>query len=315
MIFDIRTYIWSSLDQLGRHLADRLLHTLGERPGPLDASPTAHDRAMTCVDASFVLGFRSERLGARIPNELVAEFVGHDPQHRLGVAGVDPMMADAVQQVRAADELGLVGIAVSPSCQGFHPANSAAMRVYDECANRNMPVFIAALDPLTPGAELEFARPALWDEVARTFPSLPLLISQLGHPWIDETLVLLSKHRSIFADISGVASRPWQLYNSLLSAASFGVMDRLLFASGFPYDTPERTIESLYSVNAYSHGNQLPTVPRAQIRGIVERDALACMGIEATVSPRKAEPVAVDDTSLGTVEISHGHGRTSRLGS
>ena len=64
-------------------------------------------------------------------------------------------------------------------------------------------------------------------QVAQAFPNLPIVIGQLGYPWIDETLVLLGKHRNVYADISGVASRPWQLYNALLSASSLGVMDKL----------------------------------------------------------------------------------------
>ena len=121
----------------------------------------------------------------------------------------------------------------------------------------------------------------------RAFPDLKILIAQVGHPWVEETLVLLGKHGNIFADISGVASRPWQLYTTLLNATSFRVMDRLLFGSGFPRETPAKAIESLYSVNAYNQGTQLPSIPRAQIRGIVERDSLACLGIEAEIAHRR----------------------------
>ena len=190
--------------------------------------------------------------------------------------------------------MGLVGIAVSPACQGFHPAHSTAMRVYERCAALSLPLFVTALEPLTQSAVLEFGRPALWDEVAQTFPDLPIVISGLAYPWIDETLTMLAKHPRMHADIAGVASRPWQLYNALLSAAGLGVMDKLLFASGFPFDTPESAIENMYSVNAHSHGTQLPSVPRSQIRGIVERDALGCLGIDVDVVARRV-PLAAED--------------------
>ena len=115
-------------------------------------------------------------------------------------------------------------------------------------------------------------------------PKLPIVISQLGHPWIDETLLLLSKHECVFADISLVSSRPWQLYNALLDAFSMDVMDKLLFGSGFPLETPARAIESLYTVNAFSHGTQMPSVARASIRSIVERDSLACLCIDSEIT-------------------------------
>ena len=126
--------------------------------------------------------------------------------------------------------------------------------------------------------------PVRWAGVLRRFPKLPIVFSEIGQPWIDETLLLLSKHDHVYADISGVASRPWQLYNALLNANSYHVMEKLLFGSGFPYDVPEKVIELLYTVNAFSQGTQLPSIPRSQIRGIVERDSLSCLGIDAAIT-------------------------------
>jgi hypothetical protein len=295
MIIDVNTQVWLSLDQLGREIADHLRSAQLRQWGQLDASPAAHERAMSCVDASIVIGFRSDLLGARIPNEYLAEFVARNPRRRIGIAGIDPLSDDVLDQIEAAVGLGFSGISVSPASQGFHPAHSLAMRVYERCLTLAMPLFVLN-SPLTATSQLEFARPALWDEVARTFPDLPILIAQLGHPWIDETLLLLGKHRSVWADISGVASRPWQLYNALLNANSFGVMPKLLFGSNFPHENPAKAIEALYSVNTFSLGRQLPAVPRSQVRSIVERDALSCLGIDAVIperSPRDRTEEAV----------------------
>jgi uncharacterized protein len=286
MIIDTRTHIWSSLDQLGREMSGALRSRAANRHEHLESSVSTIDAAMNCVDGAFVFGFRSDRLGARVPNEFIAEFVSQNPRRFLGIGGIDPMAGDALDQIDSGQRLGLSGFTVSPASQGFHPAHSSAMRVYERCAELGMPLFVTMMEPLTPGAILEFARPALWDEVAQAFPNLPIVIGQLGHPWVDETLVMLAKHRNLLADISGVASRPWQLYNTLLSASSMGVMDKLLFGSGFPFDTPESAIEAIYSVNAYCHGTQLPSVPRSQIRAIVERDSLALLGIETVIAAR-----------------------------
>lgn len=295
MIIDAQTYIWSNLEQLGRALACKLRARAAHRLAIFDAGPAAHERAMNCVNASMVFGFRSDRLGARIPNELIAEFVAREPAKRIGVCGVDPMSADAQDQLLAAHDMGLLAAAVSPACQGFHPAHSAAMQIYERCASLGMPLFVTAIEPLTPNAILEFGRPALWDEVAQAFPKLPIVISRLGYPWIDETLVMLAKHANVFADISGVAARPWQLYNALLSASSLGVMDKLLFASGFPFETPAKTIETLYSVNSFAQGTRMPTVPRSQIRNIVERNTLACLAIDAELPPLQTTAGPIDE--------------------
>ena len=41
----------------------------------------------------------------------------------------------------------------------------------------------------------------------------------------------------------------------------------------------EKVIHEIYSVNKLTHGTNLPMIPREQLRGIVERNALECLGI------------------------------------
>ncbi len=289
MIIDLHTHVWANLDQLGPELASRRRRHAAGNGTQLDASPAAHERAMGCVDGAVVLGFRADRVGARIPNEFIAGFAAKDPRRRVGIAGIDPMSDDVLDEIDAAVGMGLVGVTVSPASQGFHPAHSEAMRVYERCAELALPLFVTMEEPLTAAAVLEFARPGAWDEVARALPTLPMVISQVGHPWIDEALVLVGKHDRVYADLSGVATRPWQLYNTLLSASSMGVMDKLLFGSGFPNFSPTRAIESVYSVNAYSHGTQLPSIPRSALRAIVEKDSLACLGINSEMAAAQRE--------------------------
>jgi predicted TIM-barrel fold metal-dependent hydrolase len=112
------------------------------------------------------------------------------------------------------------------------------------------------------------------------FPKLRLIIAQLGQPWIEETICLLGKHANVFADVSGLLSRPWQAYNALVSAYQYQVIDKLLFGSNFPYNNAEQCIEALYSINQFAQGTNLPLVPRESLRGIVEREALGLLGLE-----------------------------------
>ncbi len=303
MIIDIHSRIWSSLDQFGRDAADRLRRRYAETWSLLDGSPAAHEQAMACVDGVCVLGFRSDLLGAAIPNELVAEYVGRDPGRRFGVAGIDPMSATAIAEIDHAVSLGLIGVTVSPSAQGFHPSHSSAMRVYEKCAELSLPVFITNATPIAPRSMLEFGRPSALDEIARSLPNLRLVVAELGYPWIDETLILLAKHPHVYADLSGISSRPWQLYNALLTASSLSVIDKLLFGSGFPFETPVKAIETLYSVNTFGHGTQLPSVQRAKLRTIVERDSLACLGIESELSARTSDANSDSDAFDGMAAV------------
>jgi predicted TIM-barrel fold metal-dependent hydrolase len=305
MIIDAHTHIWSSDDQLGSEIADAIQQRAASRSPLPDSIEAAHVKSMSHVDGALVFGFRSDRLGARIPNELIAEFAAVESRRCIGIAGVDPMSDDASDQLMSGHSLGLAGVTVSPSCQGFHPAHSSAMRVYEQCVGMRMPLFVTSFEPLTSGAVLEFGRPALWDEVAQSFPSLPIVIGGLGYPWVDEALVMLAKHANVFTDIAGVVSRPWALYNALLTASNLGVINKLIFGSGFPYESPGKAIESLYSVNAVAQGSRMPTVPRSLLRSIVERDSLTALGIEAELAPRQTErEVAADRESSDGRDVS-----------
>jgi predicted TIM-barrel fold metal-dependent hydrolase len=293
VIVDCHTHIWESPDQLGRAGTDALSRgSLGApmQPGdfpPPDASPENHLRASEPVDVTFVLAFKSRFLGAEVPTAMVSDFVRQHPDRLIGVAGIDPTnLPEALADIQAAHEKhGMKAITTSPAAQDFHPADSRAMQVFAEAAKLGMPVFLHQGFQFSVASKLEFARPVLLDEVARELPQLRLVIAHMGYPWVEECIVLLGKHEHVYADISGLLHRPWQAYNVLLSAHQYGVTDKLLFGSDFPYNTPKTAIESLYRLNQLVTGTNLPTVPRPFLAGIVERDALSLLGIKHAGAP------------------------------
>lgn len=301
MIIDTLTRAWHSPDQLGMELAEAVRRSAGGiGQVPVDGTIGAHSRETACESITLVHGFRSEALGAHVPNEFVADHVRRHPDRMLGIAGIDPLAPDALDELDRARSLGLVGVSISPSAQGFHPAHSSAMRLYERCERMGLPVFAARPGRSTPSAILEFDRPAAFDEVMRSFPRLRLVLGEIGFPWVDEALALMSKHAGVFAETSGIVSRPWQLYGVLLSASSLGVIDRVLFGSGFPFERPASAVETIFSLNSYALGTPLPAIPRAALRGIVERDAIAALGIQASVgagSAGRATPLRT--SSLG----------------
>lgn len=291
MIVDCHTHVWQSPAQLGSL-------DLGEMPRPVRsrtprvspnrtvwravpaADPDHHWAESASVDRSIVLGFKSRYLHAEIPNQYVADYVNRFPQKLIGFAGIDPTELGAVEELRVVrHDLHLRGITVSPANQDFHPSDSRAMRVYAEAEKLGMPVLVHPGGQFTEQSKLEFSRPYLLDEIGRTFPNLRLVVAQLGQPWIEETICMLAKHQNFFADVSGLLRRPWQAYNALVMAHQYGVIDKLLFGSDFPYTSVNACIESLYSINQFAQGTNLPVVPREALRGIVERDALGLLGL------------------------------------
>jgi predicted TIM-barrel fold metal-dependent hydrolase len=290
MIVDCHTHIWQTPEQLGqmdlgemRQLRPRApRHTMAKSAWrTIPAADSEHHWAQTAaVDKSIVLGFKSRYLRAEIPNRYVADYVGRFPQKLIGFAGIDPTERGAVDEVKVAQaDLRLRGLTVSPANQDFHPTDTRAMDVYAAAERLGMPILFHPSGQFTEQSKLEFGRPYLLDEVARTFPKLRIVIAQLGQPWVDETICLLGKHDNVFADVSGMLGRTWQAYNALVSAHQHGVIDRLLFGSDFPYTSITECIEALYSINQIAQGTNLPVVPREALRGIVERDTLALLGL------------------------------------
>ena len=192
MIVDVHTHIWQSPDQLGRLDLGNNPRLGRKRPSRISGQkgdwrivpagdPDHHWAESSTVDRSIVLGFKSRYLHAEIPNLFVAQYVNRFPQKLIGFAGIDPTERSAPQEVVIArEELKLRGITVSPANQDFHPTDSRAMRVYGECERLGMPVLIHPSGQFTDQSKLEFGRPYLFDEVARTFPNLRLIIAQLG---------------------------------------------------------------------------------------------------------------------------------------
>jgi predicted TIM-barrel fold metal-dependent hydrolase len=293
MIVDCHTHIWQSPDQLGQLNSGNSSPNPHRRPIRVStqktvwrtvvpaADPDHHWAQSATVDKSIVLGFKSRYLRAEVPNRFVSEYVNRFPQKLIGFAGIDPTERSATEEVRTArNDLQLRGITVSPANQDFHPTDTRAMAVYAEAERLGMPILIHPSGQFTEQSKLEFGRPYLLDEVARSFPQLRIVIAQLGQPWIDETICMLGKHQHVYADMSGLLTRPWQAYNALVLVHQHGVIDKLLFGSDFPYTSATECIESLYSTNQFAQGTNLPLVPREALRGIVERDTLALLGLQ-----------------------------------
>ena len=135
-------------------------------------------------------------------------------------------------------------------------------------------------------ASLKYAEPLMLEEVGDRFPQLRILIAHLGYPWVEQTAILLGKYPHMYAEVSGLADRPWHLYQALVTCMEHGVLDKLLFGSNYPFGRAERTIEAIYQVNLLVQETNLPKIPREMLRAIVERDALTLLERFATMSAR-----------------------------
>ena len=245
-----------------------------------DVEASEHLAAAETVDVCIVLA-AAEGPSQEV-NKKLAEYISKHKTKMVGFAVIEPTKDKINVKNLAASttKLGLKGTVLYCSSRGFHPAHSRAMRFYESAQELGLPVFFHNAGTLGPDAVLDYAQPYLLDEVAREFKALKIVIGTMGIPFIEQTLSVLTKHKNVYADLTIKPSNVWQVYNIMAAAHEYGVMDKLLFGSGFPSGKAGQCIETLLSLNKVLADTNLPTVPRGSIRNIIERNTLEALGIE-----------------------------------
>ena len=268
MIVDVHTHVWERPAHLSETFIQDAQIAAGNPDLQIAVDLDAHWAAMAPVDRAIVLGFRARHVGVLVPNEYVAAYVDRHPEKLIGFCSVDPQDADALDQLEhAVRMLGLRGLKVAPIYQNVHPSDPRFVALMKMAEALGVPVLIHQGTTFCENVSLELANPVLLQPLALQFPRLRMVIAHLGHPWIAETLVLIRKHRHLYSDISALYYRPWQFYNALVMAMEYGVIDRLLFGTDYPFTTPASTIEALRRVNDMVEGTQPAARARRPDRG------------------------------------------------
>ena len=237
----------------------------------------ASETANKCIVLAAADG-PSEEINGRL-----SEYVCKHSEKMTGFALVDPVRDDISFKALAVlrDKRELKGVVLHCSNCGFHPAHSMAMQFYEVAQELRMPVFFHNGDtPLKSEGVLDFAQPYLIDEVARTFGDLKIVVGTMGAPFVEQTLSLVAKHKNVYGDLAINPANLWQVYNVVVSAYEFGVMEKLLFGSGWPFGDVSKCVEALLGFNRLLGDAELPPVPRNLIKNIIDRDTLAILGIE-----------------------------------
>lgn len=281
MIVDVHTHVWERPAHLGDAFIADAKAAAGAAYKDIAVDLDEHWRAMEPVDRAIVLGFRARHVGVLVPNEYVAEYVSRHSEKLIGFCSVDPNDADGVEQLDyAVKTLGLRGLKVGPIYQNIHPQDERFLALMARAEALGVPVLIHQGTTFCSNVSLELANPILLQPIALKFPTLRMLIAHMGHPWIAETLVLIRKHPHFYTDISALYYRPWQFYNALVTAMEYGVLDKLLFGTDYPFTTPASTIAALKKVNEMAAGTNMPRIPEAKIEEMIHRDSLPLLGLD-----------------------------------
>jgi len=222
-------------------------------------------------------------------NDYIAACVRADPDHLIGYASVNPTYRGpqaAVEELeRAVIELGLSGVKLYPMYQHWR-ANDPEMAfpVYERAQALSIPVMIHQAGSTRIDASLELGRPALLDDIGRTFRDLRVIVAHTGWPWVDEALFLLTKHPNFYAELSYlIASISRRDLFLLLSKCEpmFVPLEKLFFGTDYPgflYD-PVKLKDKLLSVNEEADACSMPPIPQGKLDGIMGTNLAKVLGL------------------------------------
>ena len=230
---------------------------------------------------TIVFGGKARLSGVWVDDWHVADYVAAHPDRLIGFLSVDPTQDGWGRELRAGhEELGLRGIKLLPMYAGFSMDDARLDPLWKYAEQRGLPVLLHAGTTFIAQAPLAFTLPRLIEPVALKFPGVKIILAHLGHPYEAECLVTIRKHDNVFADVSALHYRPFQLYHSLMLAQEYGVWPKLLFGTDYPFTTVNASIAGLRSLNDMLEGTKLPRLDAQQIEAMIHRDSLKLLGLE-----------------------------------
>ena len=207
-------------------------------------------------------------------NDYIAALVRKYPDKFIGMAAVNPrfrgVRAAVVELDRAVTKLGLAGLKLYPMYDHWAVNDrDLAFPIFSKAAELNIPVMIHLSTTPVSDTVLLYGWPVLLDDVARAFPSLRMLVCHAGHPWVDECLVLASRHPNVYLDVSffnSTLSRR-QTYGFLQRARQLGCpWSRICWATDYPgFEFPETLLPKFALVNDVAEDTDSTPISEADL--------------------------------------------------
>lgn len=136
-----------------------------------------------------------------VTNEEVKRLVDLRPDEFIGFAAVDPHDLEAPDKLEHAfADLDLRGLNLHPGRQRFYPMDGCVQGLYDICERYNRPVMFHTGMSWEPHTLAKYGRPVEFEELAETRPRLRFCLGHFGWPWLEEAVMLMVKHKNVYAD-------------------------------------------------------------------------------------------------------------------
>jgi predicted TIM-barrel fold metal-dependent hydrolase len=170
-------------------------------------------------------------------NDWIAQYCSVAPDRLIAFGSIHPgYVLDAGAEVDRLAKIGIRGLKVHPSHQGFSPnayryGLGPVAAMYERAQAIGLPVMIHTGTSVFPGARNLYARPLLADDVSVDYPRLVVILAHGGRPlWMKEAVFLVRRHKNMYMDISGIPPQRLLEYFPRLEE----IADKVLFGTDWP---------------------------------------------------------------------------------
>jgi uncharacterized protein len=280
MIVDVHSHAWRYPQDFSEEFRQQAQRARAGGEVDLTVRLPEYTSAAPADVKTIVFGGKAKRSGVWVDDRYVAEYVAQAPDRLIGFLSVDPTQEGWEQELRVGhQDLGLRGIKLLPMYAGFMPHDEKLDPLWQYATEHRLPVLLHTGTTFVAQAPLECTLPRHVDTVAMRFPDCKIILAHLGHPYEGECIAVIRKHPHLYADISALYYRPFQLYQSLMLVQEYGVWHKILFGTDYPFTTVNATIDGLRKLNNMLEGTRLPRLDADQIEAMIHRDSLTLLGL------------------------------------
>lgn len=281
MIIDVHSHAWEYPLHFGDDFRNQARVARAGVEVDLTVRYEAYRKTCTPDTKTIVFGGKAKLSGVWVDDRYVAKYVAKHPDTLIGFMSVDPTQEGWYRELRQGhEELGLRGIKLLSMYAGFKPNDPAIDPVWRFASRNKLPVLLHTGTTFIAQAPLTCTFPHLLDDVATRFPDVKIILAHLGHPYEGDCVVTIRKHPNVYADCSALHYRPFQLYHSLMLVQEYGVWDKVLLGSDYPFTTINATLAGLRSLNKMVEGTNLPKLNAEKIEAMIYRDSLKILGLK-----------------------------------
>lgn len=176
--------------------------------------------------------------------EEVAEVMRADPKRYKGMFGINPFhkMEGVKALERAIKEHGFICAHLHHYGYGLRPDDKAFFPFYAKCVELDVPVMVQM------GHSAEFmpsdvGRPIYLDDIALYFPSLKIIATHTGWPWVEEMIAMAWKHPNLYISTTAHSPKYWD--KSLVHFLNSRGKGKVMFGTDFPVLTHATSIAEI----------------------------------------------------------------------